>query len=294
MSDALPPADNTPPADEDPSSDRDAQLDAEIERLQRLGTEVRRLSVARFVELDFLSDFHSWLDEMRHLRTLGRVTGEPQTGKTLACRAYHLRQRSRQAQATDINGTRAHTLYLRLPPACSPRDLMGMTLNQLDCSTAQGYTGAVRSLLISHLRDRGIRLLLIDNANAQSSKTLAEIRYWAEASQAGAVLVGTPQLDTVLQRGDGLLAAFGARYSFEPLIGSAFRTVVERWEQDVLKLPEASNLIRRETLGLLFEASNGCLGRLDLILRRSAIRALKKGLRHIDPPTLEEVLQDYL
>ncbi len=294
MSNAFPPADDASLPDDDPESQRNAHLDAEIERLQRLSAEVRRLSVARFVELDFLSEFHGWLDEMRHLRALGRVTGEPQTGKTLACRAYHLRQRSRQAQATDAAGTRASTLYLRLPPACSPRDLMGMTLNQLDCSTVQGYTGAVRSLLVNHLRDRGIRLLLIDNANVQSAKTLAEIRYWAEAIQAGAVLVGTPQLDAVLQRGDGLLATFGARHSFAPLGGAAFRSVVERWEQDVLKLPEASNLTRRETLGLLLEASNGCLGRLDLILRRSAIRSLKKGLRLIDQPTLEEVLQDYL
>jgi DNA transposition AAA+ family ATPase len=294
MSNAFPPADDASLPDDDPGSERNAQLDAEIERLQRLSAEVRRLSVARFVELDFLSEFHGWLDEMRHLRALGRVTGEPQTGKTLACRAYHLRQRSRQAQAADTVGVRASTLYLRLPPACSPRDLMGMALNQLDCSTAKGYTGAVRSLLVSHLRDRGIRLLLIDNANAQSPKTLAEIHYWAEAIQAGAVLVGTPQLDSVLQRGDGLLAAFGARYSFAPLSGAVFRSVVERWEQDVLKLPEASNLTRRETLGPLLEASNGCLGRLDLILRRSAIRTLKKGLRRIDQPTLEEVLQDYV
>ncbi|WP_254449418.1 hypothetical protein [Anabaena sp. UHCC 0253] len=45
-----------------------------------------------------------------------------------------------------------------------------------------------------------------------------------------------------------------------------------------------------KTLG---EARGGYIGLLDMILRESAIRALKKGLSKIDLETLKEVTAEY-
>jgi hypothetical protein len=45
-----------------------------------------------------------------------------------------------------------------------------------------------------------------------------------------------------------------------------------------------------KTLG---EATGGYVGLLDMILRETAIRALKKGLSRIDLETLKEVAAEY-
>jgi DNA transposition AAA+ family ATPase len=68
---------------------------------------------------------------------------------------------------------------------------------------------------------------------------------------------------------------------------------VEIWEKQVLKLPVASNLSSKAMLKTLGEATGGYIGLLDMILRDSAIRALKKGLSKIDLETLKESTAEY-
>ncbi|WP_041229630.1 hypothetical protein [Rippkaea orientalis] len=65
------------------------------------------------------------------------------------------------------------------------------------------------------------------------------------------------------------------------------------WERQVLKLPVASNLSSKRMLKILGQATGGYLGLLDMILRESSIRALKKGLQKIDLETLKEVTEEY-
>jgi DNA transposition AAA+ family ATPase len=68
---------------------------------------------------------------------------------------------------------------------------------------------------------------------------------------------------------------------------------VEIWEKQILKLPVASNLYSKTMLKTLGEATGGYIGLLDMILRESAIRALKKGLQKVDLETLKEVAAEY-
>lgn len=69
--------------------------------------------------------------------------------------------------------------------------------------------------------------------------------------------------------------------------------MVEIWEQDVLRLPVASNLARKEVLRILGTATGGYIGLLDMVLREAAIWSLQKGLKKIDRATLEEVAGEY-
>jgi hypothetical protein len=50
---------------------------------------------------------------------------------------------------------------------------------------------------------------------------------------------------------------------------------------------------KRCVLKTLGEATGGYIGLLDMILRESAIRALKKGLQKVDLETLKEVTAEY-
>ena len=71
--------------------------------------------------------------------------------------------------------------------------------------------------------------------------------------------------------------------------GEDFKRTVDIWEKQILKLPVASNLSSKTMLKTLGEATGGHIGLMDMILRESAIRALKKGLQKIDLETLKEV-----
>ncbi|GAB4343355.1 MAG: hypothetical protein Fur0042_06280 [Cyanophyceae cyanobacterium] len=265
------------------------EIAAEIERLQRLQGEIRRLSSAKFVELEALAELFTWLDEQRSLRGTGCVIGRSQTGKTVACRVYALRNRPRTAKGDAIA-----VLHLRLPPACSARTLYGHLLERLDGPIPPSTSlDALRQATLDALSDRGVRLLLADNATAQSLRLLQELRYLAEVGNLAVTLIGTPKLTSLLAKDGELAHLFQPRHWLAPLQGEAFVQAVDRWETEVLKLPEPSDLSRREVLPTLMEASDGRIGHLDRILRRAAIRALRQGLRTLDQATLETVVQDY-
>ncbi len=69
----------------------------------------------------------------------------------------------------------------------------------------------------------------------------------------------------------------------------------EEWvtSEQILKLPVASNLSSQTMLKTLGEATGGYIGLMDMILRETAIRALKKGLQKIDLETLKQVAGEY-
>ena len=71
------------------------------------------------------------------------------------------------------------------------------------------------------------------------------------------------------------------------------QTAIAKWETEVLHLPERSHLEEEGAFEILREVTQGCVGRLDMILRRSAMRALKAGKHAIDRDVLDEIIQDY-
>ena len=107
------------------------------------------------------------------------------------------------------------------------------------------------------------------------------------------VLVGTDRLDAVVKRDEQVHNRFRACHRFGKLSGSEFKDTVFIWEQNILKLPVASNLTGRAMLKVLAKATGGYIGLLDMIVREAAIRALEKGLKKIDLATLKEVAGEY-
>ena len=54
-------------------------------------------------------------------------------------------------------------------------------------------------------------------------------------------------------------------------------------------MSEASNLVKGETLKLLKKTTKRLIGRLDMILRKAAIRSLLKGYKTLDEEVLKQV-----
>jgi DNA transposition AAA+ family ATPase len=103
------------------------------------------------------------------------------------------------------------------------------------------------------------------------------------------IFVGTDRLDAVIKRNEQVYN----RHRFGKFSGEDFKRTVEIWEKQVLRLPVAFNLFSKAMLKTLGEATGGYIGLLDMIFRKSAIRALKKGLLKIDLETLKEVAAEY-
>ena len=109
----------------------------------------------------------------------------------------------------------------------------------------------------------------------------------------GTILIGAQRLSDRLSRDPDLAAAFQPLYWMPTLGDEALKTAIAKWETDVLQLPERSHLDEEGAFEIVRDVTQGCVGRLDMILRRSAMRALKAGKHAIDRDVLDEVIQDY-
>jgi len=122
---------------------------------------------------------------------------------------------------------------------------------------------------------------------------MIEARDFYDKLAISVVLVGTDRLDAVIKRDEQVYNRFRACHRFGKLSGEDFVKTVKLWEQKVLKLPVASNLTSKPMLKLLLEATEGYIGRMDEVLRESAIRSLTQGLKKIEKSVLQEVSREY-
>lgn len=137
-----------------------------------------------------------------------------------------------------------------------------------------------------------MEMLIIDEADRIKPETFAEVRDIYDKLGIAVVLVGTDRLDAVVKRDEQVYNRFRACYRFGKLSGEDFKKTVEIWENNVLKLPVASNLTSKEMLRILISATEGYIGRLDEILG-SSDSVIIKGLKKIDKAVLQEVAKEY-
>ena len=83
---------------------------------------------------------------------------------------------------------------------------------------------------------------------------------------------------------------FLEQYELDLIDDREFKQMVGIWERDVLRLPEPSNLAKGNTLVTLRTATKKLIGRLDMILRKAAIRSLLQGHRKVDLDILKQVM----
>ena len=257
---------------------------------EKLHTEIQRLNRKSFIPLQQVEIIHDWLEGKRQSRQSGRVVGESRTGKTMSCDAYRLRHKPRQEAGRPPI---VPVAYIQIPQECGAKELFGVILEHLKYQVAKGTVAEIRDRTLRVLKGCGVEMLMIDEADRLKPKTFAEVRDIFDKLEISVILVGTDRLDAVIKRDEQVYNRFRACHRFGKLSGDDFKRAVEIWEKRVLQLPVASNLSSKTMLKTLGEATGGYIGLMDMILRESAIRALKKGLQKVDLETLKEVAGEY-
>ena len=257
---------------------------------EKLQAEIHRLNRKSFIPLEQVKMLHDWLDGKRQSRQSGRVLGESRTGKTMGCDAYRLRHKPKQEAGKPPT---VPVAYIQIPQECSAKELFAAIIEHLKYQMAKGTVAEIRDRTLRVLKGCGVEMLIIDEADRFKPKTFAEVRDIFDKLEIAVILVGTDRLEAVIKRDEQVYNRFCACHRFGKFSGEDFKRTVEIWEKQVLKLPVASNLSSKTMLKTLGEATGGYIGLLDMILRESAIRALKKGLSKIDLETLKEVTAEY-
>ena len=252
--------------------------------------EIDRLNRKTVVTLSHVEKLHNWLEGKRQAKQSCRVVGESRTGKTMACDAYRLRhQPTQNAGKPPI----VPVVYIQITQECGAKELFCAIIKHLKYQMTKGTVAEIRDRTFNVLMRCGVEMLIIDEADRLKAKTFAEVRDISDKLNIAVVLVGTDRLDAVINRDEQVYNRFCACHRFGKLEGRNFEQTVEIWERQVLNLPVSSNLSSKPMLKILGQATRGYIGLLDMILRESAIRALKKGLKKIDLETLKEVAQEY-
>lgn len=143
------------------------------------------------------------------------------------------------------------------------------------------------------LNSCNVEMLIIDEADRLKPDTFPEVRDINDKLNISVVLVGTDRLDAVIKRDEQVYNRFRSHRRFGKLRGKEFEQTLKIWEEKVLKLPVASNLTQPAMIKILLKATEGYIGRLDELLRETAIKSLSRGHQKIEKTILEEVAREY-
>lgn len=255
-----------------------------------LQAETARLRKKTILPLEHVRLLHDWLDGKRKARQSCRIVGESRTGKSIACEAYFHRNKPQQETGKKPI---VPVMYIQPPQKCGPKELFREIIEFLKYRATKGTVADFRGRTIEVLKGCEVEMLIIDEADRLKPETFADVRDFYDKLAISVVLVGTDRLDAVIRRDEQVYNRFRACHRFGKLSGGDFAKTVKVWDQTILKLPVPSNLTTKPMLKILLEATEGYIGRLDEVLRESAIRALTQGLKKIDKPVLQEVAREY-
>ncbi len=260
---------------------------------EEIQQEIERLRQPDILNLEQVKRFAAWLDERRKLRKPGRAVGESGLGKTTASLFYTYQ--NRVVKTPNQNPT-VPVLYVELTgSSCSPSLFFKTIIETLKFKAKGGNENQLRERSWYLIKQCKVELLIIDEAHRLQFKTLPDVRDLFDKVKIVPVLVGTSsRLDTLISKDEQVAGRFASYFSFEKLLGANFRKTVKIWEQQILRLPETSNLAdNQEIITILQEKTDGQIRLLDQILRDAAVKALESGVNKIDKSVLENIEGDY-
>ena len=184
-------------------------------------------------------------------------------------------------------------VYIQPPQKCGAKDLFKEIIEFLKHRATKGTISDFRGRAFEILQACEVEILIIDEADRLKPETFADVRDIYDKLAISVVLVGTDRLDAVIKCDEQVYNRFRACHRFGKLSGEDFKKTVALWEQQVLKLPVASNLTSKEMLRILTTGTEGYVGRMDEILREAAIRSLSSGFKKVEKKILEEVAREY-
>jgi DNA transposition AAA+ family ATPase len=259
-----------------------------------IGTEIQqqieRLRRNCVVELKSVQYFHSWLEDKRHCRQACRVVGESQTGKTFACSMYRSKNIPKQSSGDALI---VPVIYWKATTNTSQREFFVGLLEQLQYRVKSIRIFDLRNQIYWLLKACQVEMIIVDEAQRLSPKTLSEIQDVLDDLEILVVLVGTDRLDALVGGDEQILRRFSPCYRFQRFDSKSLEEITAIWEKYVLKLPQPSNLTSFSMQKILGASTGGYLGPLDKILRSAARLALQSGKLRIDVSLLSQVVLDH-
>ena len=255
--------------------------------------QIERLRNPDILQLEQVKRFGTWLDDRRKLGEAGRAVGNTGLGKTSAAIFYTFRNR---ASNPPHQSPTVPVLYLEIRGgSCSPILLFELILKTLKHKATGGNENQLRKRAWDKLKQCKVEVIIIDEAHRLQFKTLPDITDLEKELKILPILIGTSsRLDTLLSKDEQVASRFASYFNFEELAGNNFRKTVKIWEQEILRLPEPSNMAMNDAIiTLLQEKTSGQLRLLDRILRNAAIKALESGVKKIDKALLDSIEGDY-
>ncbi|BAY29314.1 hypothetical protein NIES2107_11550 [Nostoc carneum NIES-2107] len=251
--------------------------------------EIERLSREPYLELDQVKRCHAWMYELVISKMTGLLVGESRCGKTVTCKTFALSyNKLRQAKGQRMKPV----VYIQAPKNCGSRDLFTKILKALN-KPSNGTISDLRERTLDSLAIHQVEMLIIDEANHLKLETFSDVRhiYDDDDLRIAVLLVGTTsRLLAVVKRDEQVVNRFLEQFELDRLEDTQFKQMIQIWERDVLRLPEESKLASGDNLKLLRQATKKLIGRLDMILRKAAIRSLLRGQKKVDKDVLKEVI----
>ena len=163
------------------------------------------------------------------------------------------------------------TIFVEVEPSCSPKVLLRLLCQKL----GQNDTGLNHELFERIINKLGAdNLIIIDEAELLSTKSLEYIRRIHDLTQCGVVLAGMPRLIINLKGKYGELAQLYSRVGVACDLGNALT------EEDIGKLAETG--LKTDAFNtLLYKVSQGNARRLNKLMR-GVIRVAEMHGKNID------------
>ena len=227
------------------------------------------------------------------------LVGAPGSGKTGALRRFENRHPKVQEAERDVYPV----LYVEVPPCTTRKALAERILQALRAfvpanSTESRLTEKVRK----HLRDQGVKVLVLDEAQHLTNPDRRRLNYeaadWvkgiANDGTCSVVLAGVLEAWEVYRyNGQLRRRSFGNRTLTAFRVSErgglhAFRGLLDKFEE-ILPFDERSNLKDDLTALRIHRQVGGLIGRLSDFLAAALVLALEEGLRCLTPDVLREV-----
>jgi hypothetical protein len=251
------------------------------------------------IEIPKILKLHKWLDEQRLCRGSCRVVGESFTGKTIASATYCLKRSITQSVNQPVSRP---VIYWHCPASLTKSDVIKGLLQSFSCQipprihhsqAIRGYNLDLHDCLYQVLRQCQVEMILLDQAHNLSLNALSNIQEIANYLEISIVLVGTDRLNALLGKEEKLHYHFLPSYRYMRFNADEHREFTALWHEYVLKMPEFSNLTSPKAQSILLSATQGLVGLLDQILRKTAVRAIKQGESQISLDLLKQVIVEF-
>jgi hypothetical protein len=232
------------------------------------------------------------------------ITGNTGAGKTTLCNVYAERY-PRQASA---EGLTVPVLATSIPALASAKNLVTRLLVALgDPAPHKGSQDNQTLRLTKLIEECGVELIILDEfqhfIDRDSNNILQNVANWLKellnATRVPMILVGMPYSEIVLRANDQLERRFTMREHLAPFGWENPEQQAEfkmflRYLDELLPLPQRSNLSDHETALRIYCATLGITGYVMKLVRRAAVIAVIGSMECVGLDLLAEVYEERL